>query len=684
MMTPCLLRYVSVVTLAILLSSGAIMPSITSHAAPPQASGPLLPIGGGYSDIYAGFIRAALANARNGRVDIVVLPTAYSTDAEKITDAERARNLKDAEERRFQIEEACKRAAPKGVACRAVIAPIFTRADAGDAAKVAPLNAQPAAVFLLGGDQTVAMTALANTAAEAALTAAHEAGAVVAGTSAGCGMLAAEMLGGYNPNYAAANSLDFGSADVWNSDSRRGLPFGVEGALLDQHFFQRGRLGRLLNAIALPGAPAVGIGIDAYTGAVLDGDKLGNVFGLYGVAVLDAATYHAADGVRYKQLDDASRPPVLSLRNVLVHLLAPGKVSYDLKARRSSLAAVPRSVRRSFDGLRLPRGAGALLLSGDLNAADAGEGVIERFDELAGGREGRVLVYADGYASDCSARSAGEKLAGRLASPATVVTAADLKSGAPSLTGVTAIALVGRDQSRLSLAPLEGWLPGAWRMGMPILADNAMAAAIGLAHSAHGPTPREGEEAELATQRSLRAGETSLVPGLGLLDATFEPQLLADNRWGRYFSLAYGRHDALAVGLNRGAALEVSPDGAWALGDNVLFALDLRGATLSEGENRGFVIANGLLDVFAPGDEVKTQVASVSPVAPARVPTPPVPRHRTSFPSRIRARSAIPIGQPLLRRHVRVQHRLSQRPLQPRRRVRLHAAAQVSRSLVAP
>jgi hypothetical protein len=44
------------------------------------AAGPLLPIGGGYSDIYAGFSAAAVANAQDGQVTILVLPTAYSSN----------------------------------------------------------------------------------------------------------------------------------------------------------------------------------------------------------------------------------------------------------------------------------------------------------------------------------------------------------------------------------------------------------------------------------------------------------------------------------------------------------------------------------------------------------------------------------------------------------------------------
>ncbi len=591
---------------------GVFMPTVPVWAAPPQADGPLLPMGGGYSDIYAGFSEAAVACARNGRVNIVVLPTAYSSNAEKITDAERARNLKDAEERRLQIEAACQRAAPPGVICSASIAPIFTRIDASDARAVAPLRAAVSAVFMLGGDQTIAMAALAGTLAEAALAAAHASGAVIAGTSAGGGMLSVEMLGGYHPNYAAGNSLDVGAADIWNSAARRGLSFGAAGVLLDQHFFQRGRLGRLLNAIATPGAPTLGVGIDAYTGVRIDtgpaGETLAGVFGLYEVAVLDAGTYHAAERVQQVPLEDTARSPVLSLRNVLVHLLAPGGFSYNLTRRQSSLAAPTPVITRAFETLRLPSAAGSLLLSGDLSAATADEPILMRFRELAGGSTGRVLVYADGYSSERSARSAGEKLAALLALPADVRTVSD--AWLQNFGAYTGVVLIGRDQALVDVAGLDRWLPTAWRGGLPVLADNALAAVLGAYYAAHGPTPKEGEEAEFATQRSLRLGETVIKPGLDLVAATFEPQLLADNRWGRYFSLAYVHPELVAVGLNRGAGLEISHEGAWALGRNVTLTLDLRRAHLAQGTNAGFVIANGLLDVFGPGDEVRPQLAS--------------------------------------------------------------------------
>ncbi len=598
-----------------------------AHAAAQEGpGGPLLPIGGGYSDIYAGFAAEAVANARNGQVTILVLPTAYSSNPETITQAERATNLRDAEERRFQIEEACKRAAPAGVTCRAVLAPIFTRADAADPAALAPLAEPLSAVFMLGGDQTVAMQALIDTPAEQALAEAHAGGTVIAGTSAGGAMQSATMLGGYNPNYAAANSLDFGAPEVWNTEDRRGLVFGVRNAILDQHFFQRGRLGRLLNAISRPDTPDIGIGVDAYTGVIVrEQRQVGEVFGLYAVAVVDAATYHAAEGVRYVAVEGAvGRFPVLSLRNVLVHLLAAGGSSYDLDKRAHALAAPAARVERSFDALRAPDGAGPLLLAGDVSQAPAGHPALARFIEWAGGEAARVLIYADGYPSARSARTAADKLAGALGVPVRVFMAAE-EQGAPPLDGVTGVAVIGRDQSQFDAARLAGWLPTAWLTGLPVLADNAAAAAAGAFYSAHEPTPKEGEAAEFATQRSFRQGETVIQPGAALLDITVEPQVLNDNRWGRLFSLAYNHPDRLTLGLTRDTALAVTAEGAEVLGSNVLFVLDLRNAELALGSNQVFEIANGLLDVFAPGEAVQAEVADVA-ATPVRQPTPKPPK----------------------------------------------------------
>lgn len=576
----------------------------------------LIPIGGGYSDTYPGLAASILAQRRSNDVRILVLAPTYSSNADAITDAERQTNMQDAERRRFEIEGACQRAAPEGVTCTAIIVPVFTRSEALDPAMLAYFTPPPDGVFLLGGDQNVAMQVLANTPLEAALAEAYAAGAVVSGTSAGSSMQSFAMTTGYNSNFAAVNSLDFGATDVWQSEALHGLSFGIRGAIIDQHFFQRSRFGRLLSTIARPDAPHVGLGVDAFTGVrILNETQVGEVFGLYTVTVLDAATYHAAEGVRY-----VGPRHTLSLRNVLFHLLAPGhEARYDLTTRATSLGAPAPTVTRDFAALDLPAGAGALLLTGDIFNKLEGHPALARFVAESGGAAGRALIVATAYPSEASAQRHAERLAAALGMPAeTRVLLAD----AEALTvpeGVAGIVLTARDASQLAPAHLEA-VKQAWLAGAPLLADNAAAALIGSDFVAMEPVERM-DDAEFATQKAFWRGKTIHAPGLGLLDIALEPQVLEDNRWGRLISLAYARPERLALGLSKDAALFLTQDGAELAGANVLFVFDLRGAQLGLGDNEAFVIANALVDVFAPGDVVAPTLADVT-LVPERMPPP--------------------------------------------------------------
>ncbi len=616
---------------------GVTLPLVKAQEGPSPL---LIPIGGGYSEIYQGFSAAAVANAKNGAVKILVLPTAHSSNPDSITEAEFDANMQDAETRRLEIEQACQQAEPSGK-CVAIIAPLFTRSDAASQAVLDLFTDDLSAIFILGGDQTAAMRALVNTPAEQALTDAYNRGVIIAGTSAGGALQSTAMLGGYATNSTAGNSLDFGAADVWNTSQKRGLPFGIQDAILDQHFFQLGRLGRLLNAISLPNVPHVGVGIDAYTGVhAPNGAKLEKVFGLYTVAVLDAQTYHAADAVQY-----GGPNYTLSLRNVLVHLLAPGNSSYDLVKRQHSLGAPAPTLKRSFDALALPQGAGPLLLGG--NQADSLDRnpVLARFAQLTGGSQSKIVIVAAGYPSDLSAQTDADKYAVALGvRTQTIVVPQDAKEAIklPPDQDYSGILFIGRDQSLLNpklLAPIKK----AWLAGKPVMADAAAAAVVGKFFSAHGPTPKETQDAETVTQKSFIKGRTTIAEGMGWLDLTIEPQVLNDNRWGRLFALAYNSPKRLALGLTDGAAIELTAEGAKALGSNVVFVLDLRTAKLALGSNNGFVIANGLLDVFAAGDAIEphaanaraTPLRAATPALPTatRTPSPTPPPTATSTPS---------------------------------------------------
>ena len=597
----------------------ALIAPVAALQEPPIAH--LIPIGGGYSDVYAGFAQAAVANAKNNQVKILVLPMATAPQADTLTDTERATLLKDAEERRFQIEEACKRAAPQNVTCAATLAPIFTRREAQDPAAVKYFTDDLSAIFLLDGNPVVAMQVIADTPIEQALTTAQAAGVIIAGTGASSDLLALTPLTGYPPNFSVDNALNFGAVEVRTTPPQHGLSFALKNSLLEPNFFQQNRVGHLLNALALPNAPHVGIGVDTYTGVNIYGEaRVQDVFGLYTALLFDGETYHAADAVQY-----GGSNHTLSLRNVLVQMLAPGKFSYDLNKRVVSIGAQPpkAKVTRDFKALTLPKGAGPLILAGDLSEALELNPIIQRFVSLAGGAQANLMIVAAGYPSASSAQTAAEKYATALDVPVRtfVVSAQGEPLTIPA--DVTGLLLIAKDQSKVTVSLLDP-IKTAWLGGLPLLADNGGAAVTGHVFSAHGPTPQDADEAEFAVQKSFLQGTTKIFDGLGLLDITVEPQLLNDNRWGRLFSLAYNQPDQLAVGLTKNSALEITRSGARTSGDNALVTLDLRNAALDLGTNDGFVIANGLLDVFAPDELVKPANADVK-AAPTRVPTPVLP-----------------------------------------------------------
>lgn len=617
-----------VYTLA-LLSITALLAATLPVGALQQPESHLIPIGGGYSDIYAGFVKEVIASATTNQVKILVLPSASATNADAISDEERAVLTKSAEERRFQIEEACKRAAPDTMTCTAILAPLFTRSDARQAEALKYFTDDLSAIFMLGDDPAVGMRVIGSTAVEKAVQQAQARGTIVGGTGGGGAMQSQAMLAGYNPAYNPSTSLNFGAVDVWDTFTKRGLALGLDGAILDQQFYQNGNEGRLLNAIALSDAPHVGIGIDTYTGLnVYGGTRLQDVFGLYTVMILDAETYHAAEAVQY-----VGKEHKLSLRNVLVQMLAPGKFSYDLDKRLLSLGtkaqAVNPKLARDFKALSLPRQAGPLILAGDLSSSVSGGPALKRLVELSGGDKANILIVAAGYPSDSAAQAAAEKYAALLGVPSQTAVVLDQTEPLAIPRDATGLLLIAKDQSKINVDQLQS-LKAAWASGLPLLADNGGAAITGKVYSAHGPTPKEPDEAEFATEKSFLQGATQIEKGLGLLDITVEPQLLNDNRWGRLFALAYNSPQQIALGLTQNTALEITNEGPQTLGTNETFVLDLRNAGLDVGDNTGFVIANGMLDVFAPGEAVKPTAADVkatvtpaaTPALPTETPTP--------------------------------------------------------------
>ena len=277
----------------------------------------MTPIGGGYETAtLEGFAQAAAEDASGTTVDLVVVPSAYG-DAPQ----DRAENLQLAQERTDQVEAACDAIVTAPITdCTATLAVLLDRADALDPANSEPLR-DPGTdgVFILGGDQGLAMSVLADRPAETALQEASDRGAVVGGTSAGAAVESISMINGYVGDLGPEDGLQQGSTLMWwgdDADAERGLAFGSTATIYDQHFYQRGRFGRTLSTIATAdergdGASPVGVGVDYGTGVRSTGDHtLSGVFGQGSAALVDFDTLGATH-------DWVGDPAVLSARGIV-------------------------------------------------------------------------------------------------------------------------------------------------------------------------------------------------------------------------------------------------------------------------------------------------------------------------------------------------------------------------------
>jgi cyanophycinase len=232
--------------------------------------------------------------AGGGRARIAILPTASTVPEERATFYQKVFGEIGAES--------------------AVHVPIVTREDA-DAGQHARAIAGCTGVFLTGGDQSRLVQVLAGTASFRALRDRLSEGGVLAGTSAGASAFSSTMIVG------GETGLQVRSAGV-----RLAPGLGIITRLIiDQHFSQRERLGRLLAATALE-PDRLGVGIDEDTAIVYYGNGRLEVIGSGQVFIIDASKATA------RGFDGSEGTPV-SLTGVIVHVLAPGD-RFDVAGRR--------------------------------------------------------------------------------------------------------------------------------------------------------------------------------------------------------------------------------------------------------------------------------------------------------------------------------------------------------------
>ncbi len=164
-------------------------------------------------------------------------------------------------------------------------------------------------IFFTGGDQLKITSELGGTIIQEKIAEIYNHGGIIAGTSAGASVMGETMM------IAGTSDVSFriGSNALKMAP---GLGFATN-MMIDQHFAERGRIGRLIGATA-HNPKYLGIGIDENTAIVLQDKVRFDVIGAGAVYVLDA---HEAHGCN---ISEAEQDVAISIFDVKLHLLSKG------------------------------------------------------------------------------------------------------------------------------------------------------------------------------------------------------------------------------------------------------------------------------------------------------------------------------------------------------------------------
>lgn len=197
------------------------------------------------------------------------------------------------------------------------VLPLFERADCTNEDYLEYLE-QADGVFMTGGNQLRLSTTLGGTAVAQAIRRRNAAGMHVAGTSAGAAFMPEHMIAG-------------GREGATPSPNKVTLAPGLgltNNFIIDQHFRQRDRLGRLLTALAY-NPFAIGIGLDEDTAAFIrPGDDL-EVVGSGGITVIDPTN------LSHSSMAKARADDPVSLIDVKLHILVSGG-RFEIESRQAS------------------------------------------------------------------------------------------------------------------------------------------------------------------------------------------------------------------------------------------------------------------------------------------------------------------------------------------------------------
>jgi cyanophycinase len=189
----------------------------------------------------------------------------------------------------------------------------ITRRQANDDSSALALR-DATAIFLTGGNQLRLASTIGGTRLADAILERFRHGAVVAGTSAGASAMSSHMIA-------------FGASGATPKHRMAQISAGLgllPGVIVDQHFQQRNRLGRLLSVIA-QNPSLLGLGVDEDTAGVVGADHVLEVIGRGSITVVDGSASET-DAWEIK----GHRPLMIS--GVVLHSL-PSGYRFDLRRR---------------------------------------------------------------------------------------------------------------------------------------------------------------------------------------------------------------------------------------------------------------------------------------------------------------------------------------------------------------
>jgi len=263
--------------------------------------GYLIPIGGAEEKLRDAKILRRFASISGGeKARIVIIPTASRLDetASRYEEIFSEFGVQDVQSLNFVERADCKRA------------------------DWLEILANATGVFMTGGNQLRLSTTIGGTEVADMMRDRHQnEGLHVAGTSAGASFMAEHMIAGGDEGSTPRS-------DMVTLVPGLGLTHSM---IVDQHFRQRDRLGRLLTSISFNPRP-IGIGLDEDTAAFIDPQDCIEVVGSGAITVVDPSD------MEFSSMDSASRHAPVSLINIRLHVLVDGG-TYDIPGRVARAAS---------------------------------------------------------------------------------------------------------------------------------------------------------------------------------------------------------------------------------------------------------------------------------------------------------------------------------------------------------